>query len=50
MTIGEQIQKLRIRMGLTQERFADLLEVSRQSVSKWELGQAVPEVDRKSVV
>ena len=46
MTIGEQIQKLRIRMGLTQERFADLLEVSRQSVSKWELGQAVPEVDK----
>lgn len=46
MTIGEQIQKLRIRMGLTQERFADLLEVSRQSVSKWELGQAVPEIDK----
>ena len=31
MTIGEQIQKLRIRMGLTQERFADLLE-DRKSV------------------
>lgn len=46
MTIGEQIQKLRIEKGLTQERFAELMEVSRQSVSKWELGQAVPDVDK----
>lgn len=46
MTIGEQIQNLRINKGLTQERFAEMLEVSRQSVSKWELGQAMPDVDR----
>lgn len=37
MTIGDQIQKLRIEKGLTQERFAEFMEVSRQSVSKWEL-------------
>lgn len=46
MTIGEQIQNLRVQKGLTQERFAEMLEVSRQSVSKWELGQAVPDVDK----
>jgi len=46
MTIGEQIQKLRIQKGLTQERLAEMLDVSRQSVSKWELGQAMPDVDR----
>ena len=46
MTIGEQIQNLRIQKGLTQERFAEMLEVSRQSISKWELGQAVPELDK----
>lgn len=46
MTIGERIQDLRIEKGLTQERLAEMLEVSRQSVSKWELGQAVPEVDK----
>lgn len=46
MTIAEQIQKLRIEKGLTQERFAELLEVSRQSISKWELGQAVPDIDK----
>lgn len=44
MTIGEQIQKLRISRGLTQERLAELLEVSRQSISKWELGQEVGKV------
>ena len=46
MTIGEQIQNLRIAKNFTQEQFAELLEVSRQSVSKWELGQAIPDVDK----
>lgn len=46
MTIGEQIQTMRIQNGLTQERLAEMLEVSRQSVSKWELGAAVPDVDK----
>lgn len=46
MTIGDQIQKLRVKRGLTQERLAEMLEVSRQSVSKWELGQALPDVDK----
>ena len=46
MTVAENIQDLRIGKGLTQERLAEMLEVSRQSVSKWELGQAVPDVDK----
>ena len=46
MTIGEQIQNIRIGRGLTQERFAELLNVSRQSVSKWELGQAIPDLEK----
>ncbi|MDE5804058.1 MAG: helix-turn-helix domain-containing protein, partial [Lachnospiraceae bacterium] len=46
MTIGEQIQRIRIQKGLTQERLAEMLEVSRQSVSKWELGQAIPDVEK----
>ncbi len=46
MTIGEQIQNLRVQKGLTQERLAEMLEVSRQSISKWELGQTVPDVDK----
>lgn len=46
MTIGEQIQDIRVSKGLTQEQLAELLQVSRQSVSKWELGQSVPDVEK----
>ncbi len=46
MTIGEQIQTIRISKGFTQEYLAELLKVSRQSVSKWELGQSIPDVEK----
>ena len=38
MTIGERIAALRRAAGLSQEQLAELLEVSRQAVSKWETG------------
>ena len=37
MTVGERIQQLRKAAGLSQEQLAEQLDVSRQSVSKWEL-------------
>ncbi len=46
MGIGTQIQQFRTSNSLTQEQLAEKLEVSRQSVSKWELGTAVPEIDK----
>lgn len=46
MGIGTRIQQLRINNGLTQEKLAELLSVSRQSVSKWEIEQSLPEVDK----
>lgn len=46
MTIGEQIQTIRISKGMTQEYLAELLDVSRQSISKWELGQSIPDVEK----
>lgn len=46
MTIGEKILTLRKRQGLSQEQLADVLDVSRQAVSKWESGQSVPELDK----
>lgn len=46
MTIGEKIYELRVEKALSQEKLAEMLEVSRQAVSKWELGQAVPDVDK----
>lgn len=46
MTLGEKIYRLRTESGLSQEGFGDSLGVSRQSVSKWETGQSVPELDK----
>ena len=45
MTFGENLQFLRKRAGLTQEDLAEKMEVSRQSVSKWESNAAYPEMD-----
>ena len=42
MTFGEKLQKLRARAGLSQDQLAELLDVSRQAVSKWETGTADP--------
>ena len=42
--IGNYIRSLRIKMGLTQGKLAEQLEVSRQAVSKWENGIAIPDV------
>ncbi len=46
MELGASIQKHRLKNGLSQEQLAEKLSVSRQSVSKWELGQSYPEVDK----
>ena len=46
MTIGEKIAKARREKRLTQEELADRLGVSRQAVSKWESGAALPETDK----
>lgn len=42
MNISEIIKTAREDLGLTQEDLAEKLEVSRQAVSKWELGASVP--------
>ena len=39
MSFGEQLSSVRRRSGLTQEQFAEQLQVSRQAVSKWESGR-----------
>ncbi len=40
--IAERIKTAREERGLTQEQLAERLEVSRQAVSKWEMGLSVP--------
>ena len=46
MAISEKILKLRKNKGLSQEAFAEALGVSRQSVSKWESGDVLPDSDK----
>ncbi len=46
MTIGEKIAQLRIAAGISQEQLAEKISVSRQSVSKWEMDQALPQIDK----
>lgn len=44
MELHERIAVVRKAKGLTQEQLGELVDVSRQAVSKWESGQAVPDV------
>ena len=46
MTLGEKIAKQRKELNYTQEQLADILGVSRQSISKWESDIAYPETDK----
>lgn len=46
MSLGENLQFLRKRDNITQEQLAEKLEVSRQSVSKWESDITYPEMDK----
>lgn len=46
MELSQTIYTLRTAKGLSQLELAEQLEVSRQSVSKWETGQSVPDLDK----
>ena len=46
MNFSEKLLTLRKAKNLTQEQLAEKLDVSRQSISKWESGQAVPEMEK----
>lgn len=46
MIISEKIVELRKKMNWSQEELAEKLGVSRQSVSKWESAQSIPDMDK----
>ena len=46
MTLGENIVRLRTQKNWSQGDLADALEISRQSVSKWETDASIPELDK----
>ena len=45
MEFNEKLQQLRKNKGLTQEELAEVLYVSRTTISKWELGRGYPSID-----
>ena len=46
MTIGDRLLKLRKERNLSQEDLANELDVSRQTISKWETNQSIPDFDK----
>lgn len=46
MNIGEKIYNLRKKKNLSQEELASVLNVSRQTISKWETGESNPDIDK----
>lgn len=46
MNFAQKLTNLRIKSGYSQEKLAEKLYVSRQAVSKWEVGTTLPETDK----
>ena len=46
MTFGERLMELRKSRGLSQESLGDMIDVTRQTVSKWERGDSTPELEK----
>ena len=46
MNFAQKLTNLRIQNGYSQEKLAEKLYVSRQAVSKWEVGTTLPETDK----
>ena len=46
MELSEKLYQLRKKSGLSQEKLAEQLDVSRQAISKWESGHSIPESDK----
>lgn len=46
MSLGEKLLSYRKKKGLSQEKVADILHVTRQTVSKWETDQSTPDFDK----
>jgi transcriptional regulator with XRE-family HTH domain len=45
MTLGEKLKMYRVNKGLSQEKIAEMIDVSRQAVTKWEADQTTPSAD-----
>lgn len=44
MTLGQKLKKIRNRFGLSQEELANVMNVSRQAITKWENDNGIPDI------
>lgn len=45
MTLGEKIKNIRNKFGLSQEELAEIINVSRQAITKWETNVGIPDIE-----
>ena len=50
MSFAEKLMELRKQKGWSQEELGDKLGVTRQTVSKWELGATTPEMEKLAAI
>lgn len=50
MSFGENLKAIRKQRNVTQEQLAEMLDVSRQAVSKWESGSGYPETEKLLII
>ena len=50
MTLGEKLVELRKQKNLTQEKVAEELKVTRQTISNWELNQTIPDLEQSKAL
>ena len=46
MTLQDKLQILRKQKGISQEKLAEKIGISRQAVAKWEAGQSYPDINK----
>lgn len=44
MTLGQKLKEIRNKFGLSQEQLAEIMNVSRQAITKWESDSGLPDV------
>ena len=50
MTLGERIKACRQQAGMSQEKVAELMGISRQAVTKWETNKSAPSTENLFII
>ena len=50
MNLGKKIAELRKKNNLSQEELADKVGVARQTISKWEIGDTIPDINQVKII